>query len=238
MSKMNWERVKKERVIGRASQMSYFDKSNSSVSNSTTAGKSLPLLQSSVDLDIKSEIIKLCDSAGTNFGNTFLNQVISYERALGPHRTVRLLTLAWILGESATSVKAEAKLTELSRLEIASSWAKCIATQSTGEAHFELGMIFLEAKETAFAMRHLDCALSYGHADAGIMLGLIHESRDEIFPAKDAFVSAANLGSIRGMREVGEWYVRDGRCEKAIKWFQKASDLGDLYATERLGELG
>ena len=94
MSKMNWERVKKERVIGLASQMSYFDKSNSSVSNSTTAGKSLPLVASSVDPSIRLGLIKLCDSAGTNFGNTFLNQVISFERALGPQRTVRLLTLA------------------------------------------------------------------------------------------------------------------------------------------------
>ncbi|MBQ7254845.1 MAG: SEL1-like repeat protein [Oscillospiraceae bacterium] len=82
------------------------------------------------------------------------------------------------------------------------------------------------------------------NAEAWHLLGLSYKdgigTETDFQKAIDAFKSAADLGNVESMSQLGEVYyfdASDSEKHNCVEWLEKAHMHGDVYATELLGQL-
>jgi hypothetical protein len=128
---------------------------------------------------------------------------------------------------------------------LASSTPQPTPSLTPSEAEWLAGKRYLDMKDFAKALPHLQKAADAGNADAMVGLGVLYENgqgvAQDYAKAREWYQKAADAGNADAMNNLGLLYQKgQGVTQdyaKAREWYQKAADAGDPIAMDNLGVL-
>lgn len=116
-------------------------------------------------------------------------------------------------------------------------WYLKAAKKGHAAAQYQLGITYF-GKDDVLALRWIQKAVDQGHRDAQVYLGRLYEKGEGVpqsmSEAKALYRIAANRGSVEAIRRQAELCRledtdnRKGGNAKAVSYYQKAAELGDL----------
>ncbi len=129
-------------------------------------------------------------------------------------------------------VRIEEKWDEKSEIE-SIKWYLKAAEKNNIDAMVGLGLKYNEDGNEAEALKWLEKAAALGSADAMFHIADDFEYADEKKQI-EWYRKAAIAGSVDAIKYFAERYEHGNNIDEAVKWYQKAADMGDDYCKNKI----
>ena len=112
-------------------------------------------------------------------------------------------------------------------------WYLRSAEKGNVEAMISLGMLYNDAENEDESMKWFKKAASLGNSDAMFHIANDFEYADEKKQI-EWYRKAAVAGSVDAIKYFAEKYEQGNNIDEALKWYQKAADMGDNYCRSKI----